>query len=134
MEESQPTQFKTPVGWLPLWSTNELIWYSERSNFGQLYLIDLTSGAVKNQITHGDGPVTQIARLDATRTLWFAANGKEPDQDPYFSHFYRVNLDGTHQVSLTPDVGTHSVQLAADGRFPDRHVLAAGRTACGCLA
>jgi dipeptidyl-peptidase-4 len=118
MDETQPTQFKTPVGWQVLWPTNELIWYSERSNFGQLYLVDLASGRVKNQITSGDGPVTAINRVDAaTRTLWFSANGKEKGQDPYFAHGYRVNLDGTHQVSLTPDVGTHTMQIAPDGRY-----------------
>ena len=61
--------------------------------------------------------MTQILRVDpAGRVLWFAANGKEKGQDPYFSHVYRVNLDGTHQVSLTPDDGTHTAQLSADGR------------------
>jgi dipeptidyl aminopeptidase/acylaminoacyl peptidase len=118
MDETQPTQFKTPVGWQVLWPTNEMLWYSERSNFGQLYLVDLASGTVKNQITSGNGPVTAINRVDAaTRTLWFSANGKEKGQDPYFAHGYRVNLDGTHQVSLTPDVGTHTMQVAPDGRY-----------------
>ena len=117
-DETQKTQYKAPTGWQVLWPTNEVIWYSERSNWGTLYLYDLNTGAVKNQITNGDGPVTQIIRVDpAGRVLWFAANGKEKGQDPYFSHVYRVNLDGTHQVSLTPDDGTHSAQLSADGRW-----------------
>ena len=56
-----------------LWATNEVIWYSQRDNWGQLYLYDLKTGKLKNQITTGEGPVTQIARIDEkTRTLWFA--------------------------------------------------------------
>jgi opacity protein-like surface antigen len=73
---------------------------------------DLQSGALKNKITTGDGPVMQIARVDAkSRTVWFGANGREPGQDPYFLHFYRVGLDGRGLVSLTPDDGTHARHL-----------------------
>ena len=102
------TQFESRTGWRVLWATNEVIWHSERDNWGQLYLYDLQTGQLKNQITTGEGPVMQIARIDEkTRTLWFGANGREKGQDPYFLHFYRIGLDGTgHVVSLTPDDGT----------------------------
>ncbi len=39
---------------------NEFIWFSERDNWGQLYLYDLDTGKLKNQITTGDGNVTQV--------------------------------------------------------------------------
>lgn len=52
------------VNWRYLPATNEFLWYSERSNFGQMYLYDLATGKLKNQITHGDGPVTQVLRVD----------------------------------------------------------------------
>ena len=101
-----------------LWNSNEVIWHSERDNWGQLYLYDLQSGRLKNQITTGEGPVMQIARIDEqSRTLWFGANGREKGQDPYFLHFYRTGLDRTNMVSLTPDDGTHSIQISPDGRF-----------------
>ncbi|MGH7582570.1 MAG: DPP IV N-terminal domain-containing protein, partial [Gemmatimonadales bacterium] len=117
-DETQATQYKAPTGWDVLWPTNEVIWYSERNNRGTLYLLDLNTGKIKNQITQGEGPVTQILRIDpATRTLWFAANGKEAGQDPYFSHVYRVDLDGSHQTSLTPDIGTHTAQISPDGKY-----------------
>ena len=38
---------------LPLLESDELIWYSERSGWGQLYLYDLTTGELKHQITGG---------------------------------------------------------------------------------
>ena len=41
-----------------------LIWYSQRDDWGHLYLYDLASGKLKHQITSGEGPVSQIARLD----------------------------------------------------------------------
>src|SRR5262249_31207701 len=118
-DETVPTQYESRSGWRVLWATNEFIWYSERDNWGQLYLYDLTNGQLKNQITTGDGPVMQIAYLDdRTRTIWFGANGREKGQDPYFLHFYRVGLDGKNLVSLTPDVGTHAIQ-----RLSNRYLI-----------
>jgi dipeptidyl aminopeptidase/acylaminoacyl peptidase len=117
-DEKVATQFESRTGFQVLWTTNEVIWHSERSNWGQLYLYDLQNGALKHAITSGDGPVMQIARLDEkTRTVWYGANGREPGQDPYFLHFYRIGLDGRAPVSLTPDDGTHTVQLSPSGKF-----------------
>lgn len=116
--ETEKTHFQIRVPWQILWASNEILWYSQRENFAQLFLYDLKTGQVKNRVTNGDGPVTQVARIDEpTRTMWFAAAGKEPGQDPYFIHFYRVGLDGKNQVSLTPDLGSHSIQLAPDGKY-----------------
>src|SRR4029453_8712467 len=101
-----------------LWPTNEVIWHSERDNWGNLYLYDLQSGALKGRITTGEGPVMQIARGDEkTRTIWFGANGREKGQDPYFLHIYRSGLDGSNVVSLTPDDGTHTIQPSPSGTY-----------------
>ena len=116
--ETVPTHFESRTGWRVLWGTKEIVWYSQRDDWGQLYLYDLTSGALKNKITSGEGPVTQIARIDeATRTVWYAANGREKGQDPYFAHFYKIGLDGKAQTSLTPDVGDHTMQLSPSGKY-----------------
>jgi dipeptidyl-peptidase 4 len=117
-EEKVPTHFESRTGWRVLWPTNEVLWYSQRDNWGQLYLYDLNNGTLKQKVTSGEGPVTQIARLDEkTRTLWYAANGREKGQDPYFAHYYRIGLDGKTQVSLTPDDGDHTMQLSPDGKY-----------------
>jgi WD40 repeat protein len=117
-DETVATQFESRTGWRVLWATNEVVWHSERDNWGQLYLYDLQTGKLKRQITTGEGPVMQIARIDEkTRTLWFGANGREKGQDPYFLHFYRTSLDSGPVVSLTPDNGTHTMQLSPSGRY-----------------
>ncbi len=104
------------VNWRYLPATNEFLWYSERSNYGQMYLYDLATGKLKNQITHGDGPVTQVLHVDEkNRVLYFLATGKEPGRDPYFTNYYRVNFDGTQQQLLTPEVTDHAVTPSADG-------------------
>ena len=101
-----------------LWSTNEVLWYSQRDNWGHFYLYDLALGTMKNQVTSGEGPVTRIVRLDEkTRQLWFVAMGREKGQDPYFQHLYRIGLDGKNYVSLTPDDGDHTAQVSPSGKY-----------------
>ena len=117
-EETVKTQYESRAQWQVLWDKNEFIWYSERSNWGQLYLYNLGTGALEHAITSGEGPVMSIVRLDEpSRTIWYTAQGREPGQDPYFRHLYRINLDGTHAVSLTPDDGDHTAQLSPNGRY-----------------
>jgi dipeptidyl-peptidase 4 len=116
-EETEKTHFESQAGWRVLWATNEIIWYSQRDNWGNLYLYDLATGRLKNPITSGEGPVTQIVRVDEkSRTLWFTAQGREKGQDPYFRHLYRAGLDGRNTVSLTPEAGDHATQLSASGK------------------
>jgi dipeptidyl aminopeptidase/acylaminoacyl peptidase len=118
LEEKVPTQYESRAGCQVLWATNEVIWYSERDNWGHLYLYDFVTGALKNRITSGDGPVMQIVRLDEkTRTLWFTAQGREKGEDPYYRHLYRIRLDGNNYVALTPGDGDHSAQLSPSGRY-----------------
>jgi len=117
-EETEKTHFESRAGWRVLWASNEIIWSSQRDNWSQLYLYDLKTGALKNPITTGEGPVTQIVKVDEkTRTLWFTAMGREKGQDPYFRHLYRVGLDGKGSVSLTPDDGDHDAQLSPSGKY-----------------
>ena len=104
------------VNWRYLPATNEFLWYSERSNYGQMYLYDLATGKLKHEITHGDGPVTQVLHVDEkNRMLYFLATGKEAGRDPYFTNFYRVNFDGKEQTLLTPENADHAITPAPDG-------------------
>jgi dipeptidyl-peptidase 4 len=121
LEEKSPTYFESGIGgtnWRYLPATNEFIWYSQKSDWGHLYLYDLTTGKLKNQITSGDWNVTQIVRLDEkNRVIYFYAVGREKGQNPYFAHFYSVGFDGKNLTLLTPEDGNHSVTLSASGRY-----------------
>lgn len=124
LKEEVATQFESGDGdqnWRILPASNEVIWFSERSDWGHLYLYDLTTGQLKNQITSGVGTVTGIERIDAkSRTIWFTATGKEANHDPYFQHLYKATLNGKTQTLLTPEDGTHSINWSPDGaRFVD---------------
>ena len=118
MSEKVVTQYESRAGCQVLWASNEVIWYSERDDWGHLYLYDLASGALKNRITSGEGPVMQILRVDEkTRTVWFQAQGREKGEDPYFRHAYRVGLDGRNLAALTPVPADHAIQLSPSGRL-----------------
>ena len=104
------------VNWLE--KSGEIIYVTERDGWRHLYLIDSKTGTVKNQITSGPYVVRGIDRIDEeARQVWFHASGKNPDQDPYFVHYYRVGFDGKNLVSLTGGDGSHSVQYSPDRRF-----------------
>jgi hypothetical protein len=118
MSEKVATQYESRAGCQVLWDTGEVIWFSERDDWGHVYLYDLASGTLKGRITSGDGPVMQIIRLDGkSRTVWFQAQGREKGEDPYFRHAYRIALDGRGLVALTPVAGDHSVQISPSGRY-----------------
>ena len=121
LEEIVATQYESGEGginWRVLPASNEVIWFSERSDWGNLYLYDLATGRLKHPITTGEGPVLDIVRIDETsRTLWFMGAGREPGRDPYFQHLYRVSLDGGEPRLLTPENANHSITVSPDGRF-----------------
>jgi len=106
------------VNWKYLPQSNEVLWFSERDNWGQLYLYDLATRQLKNQITHGDGNVTQVLNVDETaRTIYFLAVGKDANRDPYYSHLYSIGFDGSKMLLLTPENADHSVKLSPDGHY-----------------
>ncbi|GGA72935.1 dipeptidyl peptidase IV [Edaphobacter acidisoli] len=119
--ETAPKFFESgngKVNWKYLPGSNEFLWFSERSNWGQMYLYDLTTGKLKNQITHGEGNVSQMLYVDPkARVLYFVGVGKETGRDPYFEHYYSVRFDGTDQKLLTPEDADHDITPSPDGRY-----------------
>ncbi len=118
--ETSATQFEsgqTAISWKYLPKTKELIWYSERDNWGHLYLYDATTGQLKNQITKGNWAVLSLTNVDEkNRTIYFMAGGKETG-NPYFAHLYKIGFDGKNLVSLTPEVGNHQISLSPSGNY-----------------
>ena len=106
------------VNWKYLSKTKELLWFSERDGWGQLYMYDASTGGPKNQITHGEGNVTQVLYVDeAARKIYFLGVGKEAGRDPYFSHFYSIGFDGKNMKLLTPENADHAVTVSKDGKY-----------------
>lgn len=88
--------------------SQELIWYSQRSGNGQLYLYDIATGQLKNAITQGDWVVLQIMYVnEQKRIVYFTAADKEQGRHPHYSHLYSVGFDGGEPVLLTPEDAHH---------------------------
>lgn len=126
MEERVATQYESGQGrvnWRCLPDSGEFIWYSERDNWGHLYLYDLATGKLKRQITSGEFVVTELLRVDEkSRTIFFLAAGREKGRNPYFHHLYRVGFDGGGLILLTPEDANHDVEFSPSGRyFADRY-------------
>lgn len=104
----------------PLWTLGngqEFIHWSERDGWGHYYLFG-ADGTLKNQITAGEFVTGPIAYVDEKlRVMYFTANHREPGEDPYFTHFYRVNLDGTGLKLLNPGNASHAATMSDSGKF-----------------
>ena len=95
----------------------ELIHWSERDGWAHLYLYD-DQGNLKNRITKGPWHVEEILKVDEkARTVYFTANGKNKDENPYYEHLYRVNLDGTGLTQITKGDFFHQVEVDDDAKF-----------------
>ncbi len=121
--ERAETQFQSGlaaagrVNWRILPASREVLWWSQRDNWGHLYLYDLESGSLKQQITRGEWNVVELLHLDEkARMLYFTAVGREPGRDPYFQLFYRVRMDGRELTLLTPEDAHHTIRLSPDVR------------------
>jgi dipeptidyl-peptidase-4 len=120
LEETVETFFESgyrQANWHVLFESNEVIWFSERSDWGHLYLYDLKTGKLKNRITQGEWCVYQVLRIDEkNRKIYFVGAGREPG-DPYFQYLYSVHMDGTDLTLLTPEEADHNTVLALSGDY-----------------
>ena len=96
---------------------NELIQWSERDGWAHFYLYD-ANGRLKNQITSGSYHCEDIIGIDeGRRVLYFSANGREPNEDPYLMHLYRVNFDGSGLRLLNPGEFEHDMSMNDNMRY-----------------
>jgi dipeptidyl aminopeptidase/acylaminoacyl peptidase len=123
LEERVTTQFESgipdagTINWRVLPASNEVLWWSQRDNWGHLYLYDLNTGRLKQRITSGAWNVAELLRVDEkARTLYFIGVGREPGRNPYFKHFYKIRMDGSGLTLLTPEDADHTITLAPDAR------------------
>ncbi len=106
------------VNWRYLPGSGEFIWFSERTDWGHLYLHDLQTGELQRAITSGEGNVARVLRVDEeSRTLYFLGVGMEEGRDPYFQHLYRVGFDGSGPALVSPEDANHSIQFSPSGDY-----------------
>jgi len=105
------------ISWKYLDKSDEFIWFSQRSNWGHLYLVDAKTGEIKNPITQGDWTVLELLNVDQkTGKLIFSAAGKEGG-DPYFHYLYSIDKDGSNLTLLTPEKKHHRITMSKDATY-----------------
>lgn len=118
--ETVATYFESGVGdpaWRFLPQRNEFLWYSERDNWGHLYLYDLDSGELKNRVTEGNWAVLQVMHVDTDNGQVYFTGSNRDEGDPYYHYLYRVNLDGTGLTNLTPERAHHVIRWSDSGDY-----------------
>ncbi|WP_085300221.1 S9 family peptidase [Cognaticolwellia mytili] len=117
VEESFFESGVSGISWKYLDKSNEIIWFSQRSDWGHLYLVDATTGKIKNQITQGDWTVLELLDINQdTGKLIFTGAGKEGG-DPYFHYLYSINKDSSNLTLLTPEKKHHRITLSKDAEY-----------------
>lgn len=95
----------------------EMIHWSERDGWAHFYLMD-ANGKVKNQITSGPWHCDRVEGVDEkNRVLYFTANGRESDEDPYYTHLYRVNFDGSGLKLLNKGNFSHAANVNDESKY-----------------
>ena len=101
---TQPVRYVKPGG--------DMIWWSERSGWGRYYVYT-NDGKLKNELTTEPFRTDAIAEVDAdNNTVWLRGNGREADQNPTFTHLYKVHLDGTGLTLLDGGDADHNSILS----------------------
>lgn len=128
LEERSQTQINlsanvddTPM-FEPLPKTNELLWYSEKSGWGHLYLYNLKSGGLCQPLTQGEWLVRNIVYVDHTnREVFLQTASRVLGRDPYYRDLVRINLDtgdmniiisGNYEVTVVRPNSHHSNIIA----------------------
>ena len=97
--------------------SGDLLWWSERDGWAHLYRYG-PDGVLENRLTEGAWSVRRIVGLDeASGAVYVMANARDPEEDPYYEHLYRVNLDGSGVQLLDPGNFDHRVQMGESNRF-----------------
>lgn len=120
LTETQPTWFESGFSepnWRVFFDRNEFFWWSQRDDWGHLYLYNLKTGKLIRQITKGAWNMKRIIRIDhKKKLLWFIGSCREPG-NPYHEYFYRVGLNGKGLTCLTPEQGNHRVSFSPDETY-----------------
>ncbi|MBP3960850.1 prolyl oligopeptidase family serine peptidase [Gemmata sp. G18] len=93
--------------------TDEFVWWSERSGWGHFYRYG-RDGTFKNALTSGAWRASRIVEIDAKAGfVYIIGNGREPGENLYYTHLYRVKLDGTGLTCLDPSEEPNSAPIVS---------------------
>ena len=95
----------------------ELLHWSERDGWAHFYLYD-TNGNLKHQVTNGEYHINGFTNFDEKeRVLYFTANGVAKNQDPYYEHLFRINLNGTGLKNINSGDFNTSTSMSDSNKY-----------------
>jgi len=96
----------------------DILYWSERTGFGQYYHYDNT-GKLRNKIgPKGDYVVSKIVELDtAKRELFLEVYGYSKGVNPYYKQYLKAYLDNEKGILLTPDPADNQIAFSADKKY-----------------
>lgn len=94
------------------------IWSSERDGWRHLYKIEAETGAVVQQLTKGPWVVREVLEVNPREDyILFMGNGRgAATEDPYNRHYYRMRMDGSKLIDLTPEPANHTAVFSPDNK------------------
>ncbi len=95
----------------------DIIWWSERSGWGQYYLY-ANDGTYKRPLTTGAWHADNITAIDSTKgVVWLTGMGREDGENVYLRHLYRVNADGTGFALVDAGNFDHNERISPTKRY-----------------
>lgn len=95
---------------------HKIVFYSERSSWRQLYLLDISSGKT-TRLTSDGYVVNDISYIDKDKeTIYYLASGKEENNNPYHQQLYCVDFNGNEKLLTTENLH-HQINFSKDGKY-----------------
>ncbi len=121
--ETVPTWFDSGyndegINWRYLSERGEILWWSQRDDWGHYYLYNAATGKLVRQVTRGAWNVDHPIHIDErTGKMLVAGVGRERGNDPYYRSIYAIDLKGGTPTLLTPERQDHIAIPSSDGRY-----------------
>lgn len=91
----------------------EFLWISDRDGYKHLYRYSY-DGELINQVTQGDWQVTNVLAINSADDRIYYVSTEE---SPLERHLYSIGFDGSDKIRYSEEAGTHSINMAPDGRY-----------------
>jgi dipeptidyl aminopeptidase/acylaminoacyl peptidase len=102
-----------PVAYLK--KGGDFLWWSQKTGWGMYYVYGFDGGE-KHALTTGQWNANSIVKIDSTTgTVWVSGQGREPGEQLYQTHLYKVNGNGTGLTLLDAGNAHHAATLGENG-------------------
>ncbi|XWV17227.1 MAG: hypothetical protein HEQ11_14060 [Gemmatimonas sp.] len=93
----------------------DFLWWSQKTGWGMFYVYGFDGGE-KMPLTTGQWNVNSLVKIDSTtQQVWVSGQGREPGEQLYQTHLYRVNGNGTGLMLLDAGDAHHALTLGENG-------------------